>query len=283
MKEYFLKYKEFNVCIYEIGTGEIPIVLIHGAGIDSALLSWQEVLSLISDKFKVYAIDLLGYGKSDKPKNIAGHRFYETHIECLESIITQLDLDSLVLSGLSMGGAISIGYTLKNPNKIKALIPIDSWGLVSKMPFHLFYYWYFNTSFASKSFQWLGKYKWLLKWSIQYSLIGDKSRVSQELVDTLFSLCKDPNCEKSMLDFQRSSITKDNVVPNFTNNLSEIFIPVLFVNGDKDSLVSPKTAFKASKSVRNGQIHIMSGCKHWAQKERPEEFVETIEKFIFSL
>ena len=283
MKEYFLKYKEYNILIYENGTGEIPIVLLHGAGLDSAMLSWHEVVNLLPNRYTVYAIDLLGYGKSDKPENMMGDMFYEKHIECLESIIEQLGLGTFVLSGLSMGGAISIGYTLKNANKVKALIPIDSWGLVSKMPLHRFYYWYINTSLVAKSYQWFAKYKWLVKWSISYSLIGDKSRISNELVDTLFNLCKGLNAGKSMQDYQRSSITKHNVIPDFTKRLQEISIPVLFINGDKDSLVSVKDAVKASKIVKNGQIHIMKDCKHWSQKERPEEFVEVIDKFICAL
>lgn len=283
MREYYLKYNGFNICIYENGTGEIPIVLLHGAGIDSAMLSWQEVINLLPSKYTVYAIDLLGYGKSDKPENMAGDTFYENHIKCLESVIEQLKLDTFVLSGLSMGGAISIGYTLKNANKIKALIPVDSWGLVSKMPLHRLYYWYINTSLVTKSYKWFAKYKWLVKWSISYSLIGDKSRISKELVDTLYNICQDLNAEKSMRDYQRSSITKHNVIPNFTKRLQEISIPMLFINGDKDSLVSVKNVMKALKIVKNGQIHIMKGCKHWSQKERPEEYVETIDKFICSL
>lgn len=86
-----------------------------------------------------------------------------------------------------------------------------------------------------------------------------------------------------MLDYQRSSITKHNVIPDFTDRLEQISIPVLFINGDKDSLVSVKSAIRALKMVKNGQIHIMKGCKHWSQKERPEEYVETIDKFICSL
>lgn len=45
MKEYTLKYNQYNICVYENGSGSIPFVLLHGAGLDSALLSWQEVMS----------------------------------------------------------------------------------------------------------------------------------------------------------------------------------------------------------------------------------------------
>ena len=144
MKEYILKYDQYNVCVYENGSGSLPLVLLHGGGLDSALLSWKEVMSCLPDKYTVYAIDLLGYGKSDRPEDISGDLFYQKHIACVENITAQWGLDQFCLSGLSMGGAISIGFALKNPDKVRALIPVDSWGLVSKMPHQAFYYWFVN-------------------------------------------------------------------------------------------------------------------------------------------
>ena len=283
MKEYYLRYNKHNICIYENGKGEIPIVLLHGAGLDSSMLSWKEVMNLLPSDYTVYAIDLLGYGKSDKPENMSGDLFYKNHIDCLENIINQLKLDEFILSGISMGGAISIGYTLKNPNKIKALIPVDSWGLSSRMPFHRLYYWYVNTSITRKSFQYFAKYKWLIKPSVHYSLIGDKSKISEELVDTLYDTCLKSDVGKSMEDYQRSSITKYNNIPDFTKELLNINAPVLFINGEKDSLVKAKNIIKASKSTPESHVHIMKKCKHWSQKERPEEYVEIIDRFIGEL
>lgn len=54
MREYYLEYSGFNICIYENGTGKIPIVLLHGAGIDSAMLSWKEVINLLPSKYTIY-------------------------------------------------------------------------------------------------------------------------------------------------------------------------------------------------------------------------------------
>jgi len=280
MKEYTLKYNQYNIAVYESGMGKIPIVLLHGGGVDSAMLSWREVMNYMPERYKVYAVDLLGYGKSDRPEGMEGKAFYQKHISSVASIIEQLHLSKFVLSGLSMGGAISIGYALQNSNKVAALIPVDSWGLVSKMPLHGFYYWYVNTSLLKASYKLFAKYRWMVKWSLKYSLIGDKSKISEELVNEIFALCQIPNPEKSMQDYQRSSLTKQGTIPDYTERLKELQIPVLFINGEKDPLVKLNDAVKASQSVKNGQLHIMKGCKHWSQKERPEEYTKVIDKFI---
>lgn len=283
MKEYMLKYNQYNVAVYENGMGNTPIILLHGGGVDSAMLSWREVMNSMPEQYKVYAIDLLGYGKSDRPEEMEGEEFYQKHIWAVESVVEQLHLNQFVLSGLSMGGAISIGYALKNSNKVAALIPVDSWGLVSKMPIHGFYYWYVNTSLLKVSYSLFAKYRWMVKWSLKYSLIGDKSKISKALIDEVFALCQIPNPEKSMQDYQRSSLTKLGTIPDYTERLKELQMPVLFINGEKDSLVKLKDVAKVSKSVKNGKLHIMKGCKHWPQKERPEEYVKVIDTFITEL
>lgn len=280
MKEYMLECNQYHIAVYENGSGNIPLVLLHGSGVDSAMISWREIMNCMTEQYVIYAIDLLGYGKSDRPEGMEGEAFYQKHISTVESVVDQLHLNKFVLSGLSMGGAISIGYTLKNPDKVIILIPIDSWGLVSKMPMHSFYYWFVNTTLLNISFRLFAKYRWMVKWSLGFSLIGDKSKISKTLIDEMFTLCQAPNCEQAMQDYQRSSLTKCGTIPDYTERLKELHMPVLFINGEKDSLVTVKDADKASHSVKNGQLHIMKGCKHWPQKERPEEYAKVVDAFV---
>lgn len=103
------------------------------------------------------------------------------------------------------------------------------------------------------------------------------------MVDEVFALCQIPNPEKSMQDYQRSSLTKRETIPDYTERLEELQMPVLFINGEKDPLVKVKDVAKAFRSVQNGQIYIMKGCKHWAQKERPEEYIKAVDIFITKL
>ena len=121
------------------GSGEKILFLLHGGGEDSALLSWWGMMKNFTREYTVYAPDLLGYGKSDKP-DIQGEKFYVTHIEALNEIADQLEAHEFYLAGLSMGGAIAIGYGLKYPEKVKALFPISSWGVTQVLPVHILSY-----------------------------------------------------------------------------------------------------------------------------------------------
>lgn len=280
IKEFKMKWNQSCIAVYQSGEGSIPVVLLHGGGVDSALLSWREVMNLMPEKYTVYAIDLPGYGKSDRPDDMQGEYFYQKQISVVKSITNQLHLEKFILSGLSMGGAIAIGFALENPEMVSVLIPVDSWGLVTKMPCNIFYYWLIQSSMMKSSFRLFAKYRWLVRWSLTSSLIGDKRKVTRELTEEVYNLCRLPDAEKSMMDFQRSSLTKKNAIPDYTKRLWELQMPVLFMNGEKDALVRLKDTASASGKVRNSRLHVMGGCRHWAQKERPEEYVKTVDEFI---
>lgn len=275
------KIHNYNIHVYKRGNGSKNIMLLHGSGIDCAMLSWAEVIQSFSSDYTIYAVDLLGYGKSDIPSNICGENFYSTHIEVVKSIIDTLNLDNLTLIGLSMGGAISIGYTLNYPQKIENLIPVDSWGLSKKIPFHNLIYWIiFKTKLMEKSYSLMAKSRFLVKWSISYSLIGDKSKITDDLINQVLEKCKLSNVIKSFVDYQKSSLTKDGTIPYYIQDLKKISVPVLFINGEKDALVPLKDVKMAMQSLKGSKLYILKGCKHWSPKERPQEFCNVVEKFI---
>lgn len=266
-----------TIQVYKNGQGSKNVVLLHGAGCDNAMLSWREVINTFGEEFTVYAPDLLGYGSSQKPQNMCGPDFYEKHIDSVKEVVDCLGIQSCILAGLSMGGAIAIGFTLKYPEYVNLLVPVDSWGLSAKLPMHKICHWYIhNTDFTLKQYHWLVKSRLLAKWSISYSLIGKKENITEQLIDEVIEACKGDNAGQSMQDFQRSSSTKAGSVPYYIHELDKIDKTIVFINGDKDPLVPLKDVIAAAKKTRNNEYYILKDCKHWSVKEQPQEFVKII-------
>lgn len=265
--------------LYEMGSGSTTVLLLHGAGLDSAMLSWQEVMPLFATHCRVLALDLPGYGNSARPADLEGPEFYPRHLTALHEAVQQLGLHQFVLVGLSMGGALAIGYALAHPQEVTALVPVDSWGLVGKMPMHRFYYWYVNTGWTKASYRWLARSPMLVRWSIATSLLGEKSKISNTLVQQLQKLCGAAGAACAMQDFQRSSLTKTGTVPDYRTQLAGLPMPVLFVQGEKDPLV-PLAAVQQAAANCGAALHLMKGCRHWAPKERPEEFVSAVWQWL---
>ena len=266
------------VAAYRKGVGMKTVLLLHGAGCDSTMLSWKEVFNTFSDDYSVYAFDFLGYGCSDKANDLVGDNFYNTHIACVKSVVEHYGLSDFALAGLSMGGAVAIGFALRYPDKIRALLPVDTWGLSEKMPFHQFSYWYVNhTDLTLTQYRWFAKYRWLARWSIAYALIGNKNLITDSLVDEVMMSCAGDMAGKSMLNYQRSSAGRHRAKPYYLNRLRNLKMPVIYIIGEKDPLVPLNDIYKAAKENPANRIAVFKGCKHWSVKERPQKFCKIVD------
>ena len=93
-----------NIAAYKKGAGPRTVLLLHGAGCDSTMLSWREVFNTFSDDYSVYAFDFLGYGNSDRADDLVGDLFFDTHIACVKTVVSHFGLTDFVLAGLSSRG-----------------------------------------------------------------------------------------------------------------------------------------------------------------------------------
>ena len=262
-----LKTQYGNIAAYKKGTGPKTVLLLHGAGCDT-----------FSDDFTVYAFDFLGYGHSDKADDLVGERFFDTHIECVKTVATHYGLSDFALAGLSMGGAIAIGFALRYPELVKALIPVDTWGVSEKIPFHRFSYWYVkHTDLTLSQYRWCAKYRWIARWSISYALIGNKKLITDALVDEVMQSCAGDMAGKSMLNFQRSAADKDRSKPYYPEQLKNLKMPIVYIIGEKDPLVPLSDIYKAAETNPNSRVAVFKGCKHWSVKEQPRKFCKICE------
>ena len=272
-----IKTQYGRIAIYKKGSGRKTVLLLHGAGCDSAMLSWREVFDTFSDDYSVYAFDFLGYGNSDRVDNLVGDSFYDVHIKCVKTVVEHYNLVDYVLAGLSMGGAVAIGFALAYPEKIKGLIPVGSWGLSEKMPFHNMCYWYINhTNLTLTQYRWCAKHKWLAKWSIAYALIGNKELITDAIVDEVMQACVGDMGGMSMLNFQRSSASKYKSKPYYLNKMKKLKMPIIYIIGEKDPLVPVKDIERAALENTTSRVHIFKGCKHCVVKEWPQQFCDII-------
>lgn len=122
----------YNVHYIEGGTGQ-PIVLIHGLG-SQAQQDWNALAPyLVRAGYHVYAMDLLGFGRSSKPAD-ATYSIPE-QVKFVEAFLDAKHLDSVVLGGVSMGGWIASAVALEHPQRVSRLMLFDSAGISFKLSF----------------------------------------------------------------------------------------------------------------------------------------------------
>jgi pimeloyl-ACP methyl ester carboxylesterase len=110
-----------------------PVVLIHGLGSKSQQ-DWVALAPyLVRAGYHVYAMDLLGYGRSAKPSEFT----YSIHDQAkfVESFLDGSHLTSVTLGGESMGGWIAATVALDRPDLVTRLMLFDSAGMKFKLSF----------------------------------------------------------------------------------------------------------------------------------------------------
>ena len=272
-----IRVNEVDITCHCAGDSSDTIVLIHGAGVDSAMLSWVEVIPLLSECYRVIALDLPGYGESDR---ISGEYTLEFYTEIVKGVIEEVSGTPVVLAGLSLGGGICLNMALTHPEFIKALVPVDAWGLFDKLPWHRLTYWFTRSTINDGLYAWTSKHPPLVRLSLALNLFGDKSKVDNALVDEIVKTMQEPGAGEPFVSFQRSEITPTGLVTDLFGRLEEITVPTLLVHGSLDKLVPLKGALLASQRIPNCELYLMKGCKHWPQKERPQEFASALQAYL---
>ena len=103
---------------FEAGSGT-PLVLIHGVGLNKQV--WQPQWQAFSGSFHVIAYDTLGHGNSPVPPESVSLGDY---LDQLLALIDALGLPRVMLCGHSMGALITLGFALRHPDRVSAIVPL---------------------------------------------------------------------------------------------------------------------------------------------------------------
>ncbi|EDW37120.1 GL25694 [Drosophila persimilis] len=128
----------------------VPLVALHGRG--SGLGSWLLNLDVLASQRPVYAIDMLGFGRSSRPMFSAKADICDMQmVLALEGWREQMNLPQMILLGHCLGSFVAVSYALAYPDRVKHLILAEPWGfketpsqalgLLNKISFLLNPYW----------------------------------------------------------------------------------------------------------------------------------------------
>jgi pimeloyl-ACP methyl ester carboxylesterase len=266
-----------RVQYYTAGQAGSPVVLLHGGGIDSALLSWRMAIPELAKEHRVFAPDWPGYGGSE-----AFEQSYTYPVMCkwLEELVEKWELETVDLAGISMGGGGALTFALNLPDKVRRLVLVDSYGLASKVAYHRLIYWYVQADWLN-DWVWalIRRSRWLMRWSLS-GIFGDRRNISEELTEEVYQAVQSVSAQRAFAQFQKFETLPDRLRTCYMERLGEIRASTLIIHGERDPLVPLAAAREAARRIPDARLEVIAGAGHWPMREKPSEFNRLLCSFL---
>ncbi|AFZ58991.1 alpha/beta fold hydrolase [Anabaena cylindrica FACHB-243] len=264
-------WRDYKIQYTVMGSGQ-PLVLIHGFG--ASIGHWRKNIPVLADAgYRVFAVDLLGFGGSDKA---AIEYSMEVWVELLKDFWTAHIQEPAVFIGNSIGALLSLIVLAEYPEIASGGVLINSAGGLSHRPHELnpvlrIVMGTFNKLVAN---QMTGKFvfnrirqKSQIRRTL-YQVYSDRNAVTDELVDLLYTPSCDPGAQQVF-----ASILTAPPGPTPDELLLKVKLPLLVIWGADDPW-TPITGAKIYEEAReNGQdikIVPIPGAGHCPHDEIPD-------------
>jgi pimeloyl-ACP methyl ester carboxylesterase len=222
------------------GTGR-PLVLVHGLG--SRAADWANLIPrLIAGGHRVYALDLLGYGRSARPRD-ADYSISQ-QAAMVEGFLDSQHLRQVDLAGWSMGGWISMQVALQQPQRVRRLVLLDSAGLRFTLGFN-------PALFQPESPNDLAQ--------LQELLVPHPHPLPEFLAMAM--LRRGDNIGWVVHRSVESMMTGKDLVDG---KLGALTMPVLIGWGDQDKLIPLSVGYRLHAEILQSELDIYANCGHLA-------------------
>ncbi|ABG03014.1 alpha/beta hydrolase fold [Rubrobacter xylanophilus DSM 9941] len=278
VRELHLRAGGVGVRCLAAGEGEPAAVLLHGASLDCADLSFGHLIGPLSGRRRVYAPDWPGYGGSERPPEAAYDLAYYERF--LERLLDALGLERADLVGLSLGGGVALSLALREPRRVRRLVLAGSYGLGRRVPWGPLGAALGRSALAARlAYGLMRRSRPALRLGLR-NVVCDPAAVTEELLEELARQAALPGAGRAFLAFRRSEVGWRGLRSDLSGDLHRLAVPTLLVHGSRDRIVPAGWAVEAHRRIPRSELLILEGCGHWVPRERPEEFSRAVERFL---
>jgi pimeloyl-ACP methyl ester carboxylesterase len=269
----FVEVQALQMFAITLGQGR-DVVLLHGDP-DSAR-TWKRVIGPLAEHYRVHAIDLPGFGFSDKP---AASPYDDAWLA--SHVVGYLDaagVERAVLVGNSMGGAIATEVAMRHPDRVSGLVLLGAAGLPypdqeAPLP------WYVRL-LRYPALSWIGPLipggRAMVADGLRRA-VYDPDSISEDEVDAFYAPL---TSRHGMI----ANLTRASLVPDAdrVNRVRGIRAPTLIIAGDTDRLVPNEVSRRYHELIPGSELLILEQTGHIPQVERPERVEAEIIRWVDS-
>jgi pimeloyl-ACP methyl ester carboxylesterase len=242
-----------------------PIVLIHGFA--GSTYTWRELIPLLARDYTVYAVDLLGFGLSDKPGD--GDYSLPDQGKLIADFIAALKLRKPTLVGHSMGGVVAALAAVQSPESVGRLVLIDA-GFYHGGPPELLKHLFFPFDVAAA--------KWFYTKGVRGKSLRrsyyNQSLITDDLVDNYLKPAGTPGAVAAVAGMNKYGGVR------YEDLCVGIRIPTLLVWGREDTIVPLADAERIREEIAGSVLTVIDEAGHMVHEERPREVAAAIRAFM---
>jgi len=231
------------------------IVFIHGAG--GRIEQWNVQINFFQKQgFKTLAINLPGHGKSPRLEKIS----IENYSKAITTLFSDLQLNSLVLVGHSMGGGIVQHLAMNEGLRIHAIILIGTGAKLNVAPAII----EMISNNFNEAMNFMGQYAY-------------SNNIDLKIIEQNERLIRSNGKEILLADFEACR--------NFDQRteISRIKSPALIICGEKDQMTPVKFSTYLHEHIKNSRLEIIPSGGHYIFQEKPDEVNKIMLNFLLSI
>jgi pimeloyl-ACP methyl ester carboxylesterase len=250
----------------EAGAGE-PVVMLHGSGPGvSAMANWQQNIRTLSQRFRVLAPDIVGFGATQRPDDVVySLRTWTDHIW---AFLDAHSIEKTAIVGNSLGGRIALQIATDRPDRITKMVLMGTPGVGMTPTEGLAALRAYEPSHDA------------MRELLRNYFAVDPAMITDELVEIRYQASiADGAYEayRAMFFDPRHAGSELGITEN---EVRAIGTPIMLVHGREDKVVPLQVSVTMLGLLPNADLHVFSGCGHWTQIERADEFSALVTDYL---
>jgi len=261
---------ELTLAYRELGEGP-PVLLLHGWPTSSYL--WRGVMPPIARRNRVVAVDLPGFGGSDKPPTASyDFEFFE---RALDGFLDALGVDQLGLAVHDLGGPVGLHWTVLHPERVTRLALLNTLVYPEFSEMVLNFVQACSTSPMREQLTSPAGLEAAMRLGL-----ADDSKLSGEVIAAVRAPFESEQSRNALADAGIGLQTDG--FAEIARRLPSLRMPVRIVYGAQDRILPDvaETMARVRRDIPHAQATELPDCGHFLQEEAPQEIGELLADFF---
>lgn len=261
---------DLTLAYRELGEGP-PVLLLHGWPTSSFL--WRDVMPAIAERNRAIALDLPGFGASDKP---LGTRYtFGLFERAIEGFLTALEIDEVALAGHDIGGPIAVHWALDRQERISRLALLNTLLYPELSEAVMEFVKALTTPGPREEFTSPTGLEAAMKLGV-----ADESKVTDEMLAGVREPFQTDDSRRALADAGVG--LEIEVLDEIGRRLPELGVPVRIVYGEQDRILPDiaQTVARVKSAIPAASVTALPNAGHFLQEDDPEEVGRLLAEFF---